>query len=186
MNQLPNGGSNSCIYDLKRRSLRSILHGIVETTLNRRELLSLAVDGEKASFALYSRAAEESKHDSVKRIFRRIARDELEHLMRLLERFQRQYPDMTKEINISLPIPSESDVKRLSEITGPSEALQRALQDERRSLHIYLQLMKAMESKEANATLRTIIRDEVSHIEALRSIGEAKIIRSGTKEKRLH
>jgi rubrerythrin len=158
----------------------------VETTLNRRELLSLAVHGEKASFALYSRAAEESKYDSVKKIFRRIARDELEHLMRLLERFQRLYPDLTREVNISLPIPSESDVRRLSEITGPSEALQRALQEERRSLHIYLQLVKAMESKGATAILRTIIRDEVSHIKALRSIREARIIRSGAKEKRLH
>ncbi len=158
----------------------------METTLNRRELLSLAVHGEKASFALYSRAAEESKYDSVKKIFRRIARDELEHLMRLLARFQRLYPDLTREVNISLPIPSESDVRRLSEITGPSEALQRALQEERRSLHIYLQLVKAMESKGATAILRTIIRDEVSHIKALRSIREARIIRSGAKEKRLH
>ncbi len=158
----------------------------METTLNRRELLSLAVDGEKASFALYSRAAEESKYDSVKRIFRRIAREELEHLMRLLERFQRHYPDLTKEVNISLPIPSESDVRRLSEITGPSEALQSALQEEQRSLNIYLQLVKAMESKEATATLRTIIRDEVSQIKALRSIEEVKIKRAGTKEKRLH
>ena len=158
----------------------------METTLNRRELLSLAVHGEKASFALYSRAAEESKYDSVKKIFRRIARDELEHLMRLLARFQRLYPDLTREVNISLPIPSESDVRRLSEITGPSEALQRALQEERRSLHIFLQLVKAMESKGATAILRTIIRDEVSHIKALRSIREARIIRSGAKEKRLH
>ena len=158
----------------------------METTLNRRELLYLAVNGEKASFALYSRAAEESKYESVKRIFRHIARDELEHLMRLLAGFQRFYPDLTREVNISLPIPSESDVRRLSEITGPSEALRIALQEERQSLHIYLQLVKAMESKEATATLWTIIRDEVSHIKALRSIGVAKILRSGTKEKRLH
>ncbi len=158
----------------------------METTLNRGELLYLAVNGEKASFALYSRAAEESKCDSVKRIFRRIARDELDHLMRLLAKFQRLYPELTNEVDISLPIPSASDVSRLSEITGPSEALQRALQEEQRSLHIYLQLVKAMESKEATATLRTIIRDEVSHIKALRSIGEAKTKQSGEKEKRLH
>ena len=158
----------------------------METTLNRRELLFLAVNGEKASFAFYSRAAEESRYNSVKRIFRRIARDELDHLMRLLARFQRLYPELTKEVNISLPIPSESDVRRLSEITGPSEALQSALQEEQRSLHIYLQLVKAMESKEATATLRTIIRDEVSHIKALRSIGEAKIKQSGATEKQLH
>lgn len=158
----------------------------METTLNRGELLSLAVNGEKASFALYSRAAEESKCDSVKRIFRRIARVELDHLMRLLARFYWLYPELTNEVDISLPIPSESDVSRLSEITGPSEALQSALQEEQRSLHIYLQLVKAMESKEATATLRTIIRDEVSHIKALRSIGEAKIKQSGAKEKRLH
>ncbi len=158
----------------------------METTLNRRELLYLAVNGEKASFALYSRAAAKSKYDSVKRIFRRIARDELDHLMRLLARFQRLYPELTNEVDISLPIPSESDVSRLAEITGPSEVLQSALQAEQRSLHIYLQLVKAMESKEATATLRTIIRDEVSHIKALRSIGEANIKQSGAKEKRLH
>ncbi len=158
----------------------------METTLNRGELLSLAVDGEKASFALYSRAAEESKYASVKRIFRRIARDELDHLMRLLAKFQRLYPELSKEVNISLTIPSESDVRRLSEITGPAEALQSALQEEQRSLHIYLQLIKAMESKEATATLRTIIRDELSHIKTLRSIGEAQTQRSGVKEQRLH
>ena len=140
----------------------------METTLNRRELLSLAVNGEKASFALYSRAAEESKYDSVKKIFRRIARDELDHLMRLLARFRRLHPELTKEVNISLPIPSESDVRKISKITGPSEALQSALQEEQRSLHIYLQLVSAMESKEATATLRTTIRDEVSRIKALR------------------
>ena len=128
----------------------------METTINRSELLYLAVNGKKASFALYSRAAEESKCDSVKRIFRRIARVELDHLMRLLAKFYRLYPELTNEVDISLPIPSESDVSRLSEITGPSEALQSALEEEQRSLHIYLQLVKAMESKEATATLWTI------------------------------
>jgi len=119
----------------------------VETTLNRRELLYLAVNGEKASFALYSRAAEESKCDSVMRIFRRIAHDEIDHLMRLLAKFQRLYPELFKEVNISLPIPSESDVRRLSEITGPSEALKSALQEEQRSLNIYLQLVKPWKAK---------------------------------------
>jgi len=158
----------------------------VETTLNRNELLYLAVNGEKASFALYSRAAAESKCDSVRRIFRRIARDEIDHLMKLLAKFLRLYPELSKEVNISLPIPSESDVRRLSEITGPSEALQSALQEEQRSLNIYLQLLKAMESKEAIATLRTIIRDEVRHIKALRSIGQVNIKQFAVKEKRLH
>jgi len=158
----------------------------VETTINRSELLYLAVNGKKASFALYSRAAEESKCDSVKKIFRRIARDEVDYLMRLLAKLQRLYPELSKEVNISLPIPSESDVRRLSEITGPSEALQSALQEGQRSLNIYLQLVKAMEGKEAIATLRTIIRDEVSHIKALRSIGQAEIRQSEAKEKRLH
>jgi len=106
--------------------------------------------------------------------------------MRLLAKFQRLYPELFKEVNISLPIPSESDVRRLSEITGPSEALKSALQEEQRSLNIYLQLVKAMEGKEAIATLRTIIRDEVSHIKVLRSIGQAEIKQSGAKEKRLH
>ncbi len=158
----------------------------METTINRSELLYLAVNGKKASFALYIRAAEESKCDSVKKIFRRIARDEVDYLMRLLAKLQRLYPELSKEVNISLPIPSESDVRRLSGITGPSEALQSALQEEQRSLNIYLQLVKAMEGKEAIATLRTIIRDEVSHIKALRSIGQAEIRQSETKEKRLH
>ncbi len=158
----------------------------METTLNRSELLFLAVNGEKASFALYSRAAEESNCDSVRRIFRRIARDEIDHLMNLVAKFQCVYPELSKEVNISLPIPSKSDVRRLSGITGPSEALQSALQEEHRSLNIYLQLLMAMESKEAITTLRTIIRDELSHIKALRSIGQANIRQVGVKEKRLH
>ena len=158
----------------------------METTLNKRELLWLALNAEKASFALYSRAAEASDCEMIKRIYQRIARDELDHLMRLLAKFDRLYPELVKEVNISLPTPSESEIARLARINGPSEALQNAIKEEQRSLHIYLQLAKAMENREATSALRTIIQDEVNHIKALRSIGEAKIKQTAAKEKRLH
>ncbi len=45
--------------------------------LNRKELLRIAANREKASFVLYSRAAVLAGCYKVKKIFQRIARDEL-------------------------------------------------------------------------------------------------------------
>ena len=60
--------------------------------LNRMELLRIAANREKASFALYSRAAVLVGSYKVKKIFQRIARDELAHLFILVIKIRRLSP----------------------------------------------------------------------------------------------
>lgn len=158
----------------------------MEAKLNRKELLQLAASGEKASFSLYSHAALLAGCEKVKKIFHRIARDELAHLLRLANEFERLYPQLTGEVDITLPIPDESEVKRLANIKESTEALQCAIHEEQRSLHLYLQLVKSVKDEKAGKVLKSIIRDEVGHIKALSSLREERIEEIIAKEKRLH
>ncbi len=158
----------------------------MEAKLNRKELLQLAASGEKASFSLYSQAAVLATSERVKKIFHRIARDELAHLLILANEFERLYPQLIGEVDITLPIPDESEVKRLAKIKESTEALQCAIHEEQRSLHLYLQLVKSVKDEKAGKVLKSIIRDEVGHIKALSSLREEWIVEIIAKEKRLH
>ena len=84
----------------------------METTLSREELIKLAINGEKASFALYSRAEVLASSEKVKKIFNRIARDELVHLFNLLGRFVRVYPELCNEVDILMPTPHQAEVRK--------------------------------------------------------------------------
>ena len=154
--------------------------------LNRMELLQLAANGEKAFFALYSRAAVLAGSYKVKKIFQRIARDELAHLFILVIKIRRLSPQLAREVDITLPIPDESEVRRLAEIRESPKALQCAIREEERSLHLYLQLVKSVKDEKAGKLFRSIIRDEVSHIKALSSLRKERIEETIAKEKRFH
>jgi rubrerythrin len=158
----------------------------MEAKLNSQEILQLAANGEKASFALYSSASVLARCEKVKKIFQRIARDELGHLLSLHIKFERLYPQLAKKLDITLPIPDESEVKRLAEIKESAEALQSAIHEEERSLHLYLQLVKAAEDEWARKVLRSIIRDEISHIKALSSLRKERIEKTIANEKSFH
>jgi len=77
----------------------------MQATLSERDLIQVAINQEKTSFALYSRAAVQAGSEKVKKVFNRIARDELVHLFILLSRFERIYPELCNEVNIVMPIP---------------------------------------------------------------------------------
>ena len=83
----------------------------MHTTLSGRELIQLAINREKESFVLYSRAAAQAGSVKVKKVFNRIARDELVHLFTLLSSFERVYPELCNEVNIIMPIPEEAEMQ---------------------------------------------------------------------------
>ena len=154
--------------------------------LNRKELLRLAANEEKASFALYSRAAVLAGSYKLKKIFQRIARDELAHLLTFVIKIGRLYPQLARDVDITLPIPDELEAKRLAEINESAEAPQCAIGEEERSLHLYPQLVKAVEDERAGKLLQKIIRDQVSDIKALSSLRKERIEETIVKEKRFH
>ncbi|MDP2601425.1 MAG: ferritin family protein [Deltaproteobacteria bacterium] len=158
----------------------------MQATLSERELIQVAINREKASFALYSRAAVQAGCRKVKKVFNRIARDELVHLFTLLSRFERVYPELCKEANIIMPIPEEVKVRRLATINESAEALQCAIREEQQSLQFYLQLANVVEDEGAGVALQRIIHDETNQINALRSLGDEEIVEATVEEKRLH
>jgi rubrerythrin len=104
----------------------------------------------------------------------------------LVTKIRRLSPQLAREVDITLPIPNESEVRRLAEIKESPKALQRAICEEERSLHLYLQLVKAAEDERAGKLIGSTIRDEVSHIKALRSLRNERIEETIVKEKRFH
>ncbi len=160
----------------------------MQATLSGRELIQLAINREKASFALYSRAAVQAGSEKIKKVFNRIARDELDHLFTLLSRFEWVYPELCNEANIIMPIPEASEVTRLAAANKSAEALQSAILEEQQSLQFYLQLANAnvVEDEGARVALQRIIHDETNHIKALRSLGDEEIVEATVEEKRLH
>ena len=158
----------------------------METTLSRKELIKLAINGEKASFALYSRAAVQASSEKVKTIFNRIARDELVHLFTLLGRFESFYPELCNEVDILMPRPDEAEVRKLATVQESAQALEWAIQEEQKSLHFYLQLACVVEDKEARMVLERIVRDETNHVRTLSSLGEEEINEAPVEERRFH
>lgn len=158
----------------------------MHATLSERELIQVAIKREKASFALYSRAAVEAGSEKVKKVFNRIARDELVHLFTLLSRFERVYPELCNEVNIIMPIPEEAEVRRLATIKESADALQCAIREEQQSLQFYLQLANVVEDEGARIALQRIIHDETNHIKALSSLGDEEIDEATVEEKRFH
>ena len=158
----------------------------MEATLSRRELIQLAIEREKASYALYSRAAVAAVSGKVKRVFNRIARDELGHLFTLLRNFARLYPDLIDEVNIIMPVPEEAAVKKLAAVEESAAALQCAIQEEQQSLQFYIQLARVVEDEQARMALQTIIRDESNHVKALKSLEGERIEGTDVEEKAFH
>ena len=154
--------------------------------LSEQELNQVAINREKASFALYSRAAVQAGSEKVKKVFNRIARDEMVHLFTLLSRFERIYPELCNEVNIIVPIPEEMEVRKLATVNESSEALQCAIQEEQQSLQFYLQLADVVEVEGARIALQRIIQDETGHIKALSSLGDEEIDEASVEEKRFH
>ena len=158
----------------------------MQATLSERDLIQVAINQEKTSFALYSRAAVQAGSEKVKKVFNRIARDELVHLFTLLSRFERVYPELCNEVNIIMPIPEEVKVMRLATIKESAEALHGAIREEQQSLQFYLQLANSVEDEGARIALQRIVHDETDHIKALSSLGTEEINEATVEEKRLH
>ena len=158
----------------------------MQATLSGRELIQLAINREKASFVLYSRAAVQTSSEKVKKIFNRIARDELAHLFTLLSRFERVYPELCNEVNIIMPIPEASEVTRLAAVNKSAEALQCAVREEQQSLQFYFQLANVVEDERARIACQRIIHDETNHIKALGSLENEEINEATVEERRLH
>ncbi|MDO8700195.1 MAG: ferritin family protein [Deltaproteobacteria bacterium] len=158
----------------------------MQTTLSGRELIQLAINREKESFVLYSRAAVQAGSEKVKKVFNRIARDELVHLFTLLSSFERVYPELCDEVNIIMPIPEEVKVRRLATIKESAEALHGAIWEEQQSLQFYLQLANVVEEEGARIALQRIVHDETDHIKDLSRLGTEEINEATVEEKRLH
>ena len=158
----------------------------MHATFSGRELIQLAINREKASFVLYSCAAVQTSSEKVKKIFNRIARDELVHLFTLLSRFERVYPELCNEVNIIMPIPEASEVTRLTAVNKSAEALQSAIWEEQQSVQFYLQLADVVEDERARIALQRIIHDETNHIKALGSLENEEINEATVEERRLH
>jgi len=122
----------------------------------------------------------------VKKIFDHIARDELAHLFTSLRRFETVYPELCNEVDILMPTPDDAEVRKLATVKESAQALHWAIQEERKSLHFYLQLVRVVEDKEVRTVLERIVRDESNHISALGSLGEEEIDETLVKEKRFH
>jgi len=158
----------------------------MQATITKEELVRLAFNKEKTSYALYIRAAVQAGSEKVKKVFNRIARDELVHLFTLLSRFERVYPQLCNEVNIIMPIPEEVEVRRLATINESAKALRCAIREEQQSLQFYLQLANVVEDEGARRVLQRIVRDETNHIKALSSLGDEKIDEATVEEKRFH
>jgi rubrerythrin len=158
----------------------------MQATLSERELTQLAINREKASFGFYCHAAVQAGSEKVKKVFNRIARDELVHLFTLLSRFERIHPELCNEVNIIMPIPEEVEVRRLATINASTDALQCAIQEEQQSLQFYLQLANVAEDEGARIALQRIIHDETNHIKALSSLRDEEIDEATVEEKRFH
>ena len=137
--------------------------------LSKQELILFAVRAEKASFAVYTRAAAAAQHPQVSRMLSQLARDELRHLVTLLTRFAKETPEILGAVDMAMPAPDEEMVGRLSAARSVEEVVRAAIHQEHESLAAYAQLGESV-ADDARGVLQTIRRRERRHITGLESL----------------
>ena len=136
--------------------------------LDKQQLILYAVRGEKASFAVYTRAAAVARRPEVAKILNQLARDELGHLFSLLRRFAKASPEILDAVDMTMPAPDEGVVERLSRAESVEQVLRAAVREEHESLAAYAQLRDAVD-EEARGIWQAIMRRERRHVGILES-----------------
>jgi rubrerythrin len=85
-----------------------------------------------------------------------------------------------------MPTPDQAEVRKLATVEEFAQALEWAIQEEQKSLHVYLQLVRVAEDKDARMVLERIVREETNHVRALSSLGEEEINEALVEERRFH
>jgi len=140
----------------------------MRSRLDKQQLILYAVQGEKASFAVYTRGAATARNPQVARLLSQLARDELEHLFTLLKRFAKEAPEILAAVDMTMPTPDEDVVERLGRARSVDEELRAAIRQEHESLAAYAQL-SGMVTDDARGVLQAIMRRERRHVAGLSS-----------------
>jgi rubrerythrin len=149
--------------------------------LDRQQLILYAVRGEKASFAVYTRAAATARNPQVSRILSQLARDELEHLFTLLKRFAKESPEILGAVDMTMPAPEANQVERLRRARSVEEVLRAAIRQEHESLAGFAQLSDAVD-EDARGVLQAIMRRERRHVGGLEALLRRSQARAASSE----
>ncbi|MGC8764349.1 MAG: ferritin-like domain-containing protein [Brevinematia bacterium] len=148
--------------------------------LNAVELFKIAQQIEQKGINFYRKAKDFSNEESEKELFNKLEKMEIEHLkfFTLMERKAKNYSycgsdDVDRYIkeHFNPSFFSEDDSRKIGkELKTTENILNYAIEREKDSIEFYLFLSKNVSGVDENsmAAIRTIIREEESHIEMLK------------------
>ncbi|MBZ0251819.1 MAG: ferritin family protein, partial [Candidatus Methylomirabilis sp.] len=131
-----------------------------------RAVILQAIAGEKRSHAVYRAAADRAGSGPTAELFRRLANDELRHMMLLMEHFDGRAGGLSGEVTMAMPPVDERTTRALANL-GMEGILVFARGEEEASIAELEAMIKASESAECRAVLRKLQEDERAHLKSI-------------------
>jgi rubrerythrin len=145
---------------------------------NVREAIKTAVQLEKDGRAFFEQAAEETKNELGKKMFRKLAADEIRHLQVFKKMFEtltdpKTWSQLCKEgpSRERMPFFGEKAKTRKAAEKGAGElsALRQALEVERKAIDFFRQVAQDTDDADARRIFETIAREETSHYDLIQA-----------------
>jgi rubrerythrin len=146
--------------------------------------LKVALDYENEGLMLYTKAAQESRNQLSRRLFRTLAGQEIEHAKKIEEIYgiieqgkKMPPPEKLKKIGARVDIEKDMkeffklvDKKSLKKDIGNIDAMKVALEVERKTFNLYDDLLKDATNASVKEFLKALRNEEKKHIDALDNV----------------
>jgi len=149
-----------------------------DIALNVQEAIKTAIQLEKDGKAFFDQAAEETSNELGKKMFRKLAGDEVRHLQTFKKMFQTiTDPQTWKKLMASgspekrMPFFEQKGAQRTPAEKGAGElnALQQALEVERKAITFFKETAQETDEPEARRIFEAIAREEEGHYDLIQA-----------------
>jgi rubrerythrin len=143
-----------------------------------KEAIQVAIQLEKDGRQFFEKAAEETKNELGKKMFLKLASDEVRHLVTFEKMFKsladpKTWKELLKETppRERMPYFSEKAESRspVEKGAGEVEALRQALEVERKAIDFFKEVAKQASDPEASRIFEIIAEEEVSHYDLIQA-----------------
>jgi rubrerythrin len=130
------------------------------------DILLMAIQREKASFAHLAAVARACTSPQAKRLYNQLALDELKHLLTLVNLLEGLADDWLSRLDLTFPVPTLTESLPKTE----EEILRSTLAEEEQSENFFRHMARAVEQEELSILLENLRAEEEGHRARLRSM----------------
>ena len=130
------------------------------------DIILIAIEKEKESYALLARAARASTSPKARRLYNQLALDELRHLLTLVSLMDGLDEDCLAQLDLGFPVAKLPDPLPQTE----DSILRSTMAEEERSRQLFIQLAEGVSREELLSLLEVLRAEEEGHLNRLQSM----------------